>query len=234
MEYLETNRTINQIPNLVEYELKEILPGIFSAIIKDDYQRAMLFLRCQEYYESAFSEIKGKNFEIFEFMEIYRKPKGNDIFMYPLDWGGFNVPGHIIETCINSVFRHSSGVYVTPYDYIMDSIVNRIKEGIKKNKRWYLIGVDKEDSKTMEHEICHGLYYTNRAYKKKTLEMVRAIPDKISKRMRDILSGMGYCKEVLNDEIQAYLSVEPTKEMSKIRGIKKLQKSFQNHLSEYL
>ena len=61
---------------LVDYELVEISPRIFALIIKDGYQRAMLFLRCQEYYESNFSEIRGKNFDLFEYMEIYRKRKG--------------------------------------------------------------------------------------------------------------------------------------------------------------
>ena len=78
---------------LVDYELKEILPQIFALKIEDGYQRAMLFLRSQEYYESAFPQIRGHHFDIFEFMEIYRGWKGLDYFSYPEDWGGFNVPG---------------------------------------------------------------------------------------------------------------------------------------------
>ena len=58
---------------MVDYEIKEMLPKIFALKIEDGYQRAMLFMRSQEHYESAFPEIKGKHFDPFFFMETYRK-----------------------------------------------------------------------------------------------------------------------------------------------------------------
>jgi hypothetical protein len=218
---------------LVDYELVEISPRIFALIIKDGYQRAMLFLRCQEYYESNFSEIRGKNFDLFEYMEIYRKRKGSGVFTYPNDWSGFNVPGQIIENCINDVFCQNSGLLPTGYDYIMESVISQIKGKIKPNNRWYLLGADKESSKIMEHEMCHALYYTNSKYRKEKSSMIKEMHEVISQKMRGILLNMGYCKGVLNDEIQAYLSTGLTVEMLKIRGIKKHQKEFRKHFLKY-
>ena len=89
--------------NMVDYEIKEIIPSVYAVKVEDGYQRAMLFLRSQEHYESAFPEIKGHHFDIFSFMEIYRKWKGLEYFSYPDDWTGFNVPCHVVESCTNYV-----------------------------------------------------------------------------------------------------------------------------------
>ena len=218
---------------LVDYEPVEISPRIFALVIKDGYQRSMLFLRCQEYYESNFSEIRGKDFDLFEYMEIYRKRKGSEIFTYPEDWSGFNVPGQIIEKCINSVFSQNSGLSPTKYDYIMKSVISQIKGKIKANSKWYLLGTDKESNEIMEHEMCHALYYTNNKYRKEKSDMIKEVSDKITQKMREILLSMGYCKSVINDEIQAYLSTRLTREMLKIRGVKKTQKEFRKHFLKY-
>jgi len=99
---------------MVDYEIKEMLPKIFALKIKDGYQRAMLFMRSQEHYESAFPEIRGNHFDIFSFMETYRKWKGTDYFSYPDDWAGFNVPGDIVEACTKHVLDARNGLFPTP------------------------------------------------------------------------------------------------------------------------
>ena len=121
----------------------------------------------------------------------------------------------------------------TGYDYIMESVISQIKGKIKPNNRWYLLGADKESSKIMEHEMCHALYYTNSKYRKEKSSMIKEMHEVISQKMRGILLNMGYCKGVLNDEIQAYLSTGLTVEMLKIRGIKKHQKEFRKHFLKY-
>lgn len=70
---------------LVKYKIKKILPKIYAVKVKDPYERAMLFMRAQEFYESQFSEIKGQNFDIFNFMNIYRKWAKKSYFSYPDD-----------------------------------------------------------------------------------------------------------------------------------------------------
>jgi hypothetical protein len=219
---------------LVEYEIKETIPGIFMVIVPDNYQRAMLFLRCQEHYESHFLGFRGKHFDIFEYMEMYRKWKEVDVFTYTIDWSGYNVPGHIVENCIDHVLDARNGLLPTQYDYIMNSVIDQIKAKIRKNKRWYLIGIDKEGGNVMDHEICHGLFYVDSEYNKTVSSMVDVIPDKIKENISSILLKMGYCEDVIVDEIQAYLSTGLIKEMNKIRGIKKYHKEFREHLKGYL
>ena len=111
---------------MVDYEMRESLPGIFTVKVEDDYQRAMLFLRSQEHYESAFPEFRGHHFDVFTYMERYRKWKGVDYFSYPDDWSGFNVPGHLVENCIKHVLDARNGLFPTPYDYTMDGILSSV------------------------------------------------------------------------------------------------------------
>ena len=218
---------------MVDYEIKEIIPRVYAVKVEDGYQRAMLFLRSQEHYESAFPEIKGHHFDIFSFMEIYRKWKGLEYFSYPDDWTGFNVPSHVVESCTNYVLDARNGLFPTPYDYIMSDIINSVKGGLKKEKKYYLIGVDKFDGRTMQHELAHGLYYVNDSYKKSADVLVSNMPSRIVEELSNIILEMGYCEEVIVDEIQAYMSTGLIPVMSKIRGIKKETKSFSDHFKKY-
>jgi hypothetical protein len=74
------------------------------------------------------------------------------------------------------------------------------------NKKAYIIGADSIDSGTFTHEVCHGLWYTNAAYKKQAKNVL----DVIAKEHKDIfktnLIEMGYTTGVIDDEIQAYLT----------------------------
>lgn len=36
----------------IKYKIKEVKPNVFAVVVKDKYDRAMLFCRAQEYYES--------------------------------------------------------------------------------------------------------------------------------------------------------------------------------------
>jgi hypothetical protein len=219
---------------MVNYEIKSIIPGVYAVKVEDGYQRAMLFLRSQEHYESAFPEIKGHHFDIFSFMETYRKWKGIEYFSYPDDWTGFNVPSHIVESCTSHVLDARNGLFPTPYDYIMADIISSVKAGLKGKNKYYLIGVDSFESRTMQHELAHGLYYVNESYKKSMYDLILNLPRKIVEEMGKILLEMGYCEEVVRDEIQAYMSTGLIPVMSKIRGIKKETKAFSDNFKKYM
>ena len=217
----------------IKYEIEQTLPGIFTVKVQDDYQRAMRFLRCQEHYESQFEEIKGSHFDIFEYMERYAKWRGSGSFTYPSDWSGFNVPDYAVETSIKHVLDLRNGIFPTPYDYVMSDIIEHVKSKIKRNSKWYLLGVDSFESRTMMHETAHGLYYVSRKYNGKARIMVQELPTEIFGGMKDLLLKMGYCDGVIADEIQAYMSTGLTSEMAKITGIQKYLKGFEKHFKKY-
>lgn len=202
---------------LVKGKVKEIKPFIFAAIIKDPYDRAMLFCRYQEYYESPFSEIRGKFFTLEEYMRVYTQNNNKKYFSYPDDWAGYNVPSSIL-TEANKLFQDNQ----SPYDSTMTNIINYCeKESSRRNNYqphlWYLIGVDKLTSTTMDHEVAHGLYYTNLKYK---VEMDYITSDMLPKdqlSLRKELIKAGYVDDrcILYDEIQAFMSTGPLSTWSK-------------------
>lgn len=219
--------------NLVKYEIKQTHPGIFAVKVDENYPRAMLFLRYQEHYESAFPEIKGKHFDIFEYMEIYRKWKGVDFFSYPRDWAGYNIPGELVESCLNYVLDARNGILPTQYDYIMADVIKEVKSHLKPGKRYYILGVDTFESKTMNHEVCHGLFYVNTKYKKGAINLVLGLPRKMYDQIEAFLLEIGYCDEVIVDEIQAFMSTGLVGGMLKIKGIKKEMSKFEKHFEKY-
>jgi hypothetical protein len=189
----------------IDYKIEEVRPNVFAVIVKDHYHRAMLFLRVQEFYESPNPEFRGKNFNIWDYIEWYSR-RNNDVFTYTYDWGGFNIPLKTAWDCYEKLKENES-----PYDAVMDDIIRTIEMTMfnKKNTRnWngYIIGADSTESDTFEHEICHGLYATNKQYKELVDEVTIAIPFREYQIFRKNLLDMGYNGIVIDDEIQAYLS----------------------------
>ncbi len=189
----------------IDYKIEEVRPNVFAVVVPDHYHRAMLFCRVQEYYESPNPQFRGKNFSIWDYIEWYSR-EHRDVFTYTFDWGGFNIPLKTAWDCYEKLREHES-----PYDEVMESIIRTIelKMFYKKNTRnWnaYIIGADSTESDTFDHEICHGLYATNKEYKLLVDEVTETISTKDYSTFKNNLIKMGYTDSVIDDEIQAYLS----------------------------
>ncbi len=189
----------------IDYSIEEVRPNVFAVIVKDHYHRAMLFCRVQEYYESPNPQFKGKNFSIWDYIEWYSR-EHKDVFTYAFDWGGFNIPLKTAWDCYEKLKEYES-----PYDKVMDNIIGTIELKMfnkKSTRNWngYIIGADSIESDTFEHEICHGLYATNKEYKLLVDEVTETISTKDYLTFKNNLIKMGYNDNVIDDEIQAYLS----------------------------
>ena len=218
---------------MINYKIHELIPNVFALEIPDGYNRGMLFLRSQEFYESPFDEFRGKHFDVFHYMDHYRKWKGVDYFSYPDDWAGYNIPGEIIENAIKPILDANNGIFPTPYDFIMLNIIKSIRSKIKEDSKWYLIGVGSLNGRTVKHEIAHALFYISKEYKEKMCELVLSLPRGIFEKMEENLKYLGYTDAVIVDEIQAYMSTGLTYDMEKIRGIKKLAKAFDKEYKKF-
>ena len=186
----------------MKYKLDQY-PGeknIFVVTTDNQYDLAMLFFRAQEYYESPFKQIKDKEFTLMKAMELYSKKFGDGAFTYTKDWAGFNVPGKVLVTLYGPGYKYSIEDF-NEYDYEMEEIFNKIK-----SKEFYLIGAVKKDASTIAHELCHARFALDKNYKKKVRELLKQLPDKIKKKIKDYLLSIGYCKGTLEDELQAYVS----------------------------
>ena len=184
----------------IDYRIEEVRPNVFAVIVKDHYHRAMLFLRVQEYYESPNPEFRGKSFNIWDYIEWYSR-RNKDVFTYAFDWSGFNIPLEVAYQCYDTLTDS-----YTSYDEVMENIIHQIYELNIDGSNGYIIGAPSTDDDTFEHEVCHGLYATNKEYKELVDEVTIAIPFKDYQTFRKNLLKMGYNGIVIDDEIQAYLS----------------------------
>ena len=180
----------------IKYKIKEVKPNVFAVIVKDKYDRAMLFCRAQEYYESPSSKFRGKNFSIWDYMKWYHEQYKFG-FSYGRDWSGFNIPLKTVRECYNKLTKPES-----PYDKVMDEILNKLKS---ESNDCYLIGSKDTEGETFKHEVCHALYHTDKNYKKQMDALTHGLPKKYYNVFASNLVQMGYTTKVVDDEIQAYL-----------------------------
>jgi len=192
---------------LIKGVVKEVAPRIYCVTVDDDYDRAMLFCRYQEFYESPYKKFRGKPFTWMEYMRFYKDAWKKRTFTYPDDWSGYNIPSNIIQRA------HHIFCKDTEYDVIMNDIYwYCAKDSSEKNdgkkQDWYLIGASSKDLKTMDHEIAHGLYFTNKEYKKEITKLINKIRPPHYEKLKKKLIKMGYVddKKIIDDEIHAFMS----------------------------
>lgn len=217
---------------LVKGKVKEVFPKIFCVTVDDDYDRAMLFCRYQEFYESPTKRFRGKYFTWIEYMRYYKDHWKKDTFTYPIDWSGYNIPSTVLEKGIDTFYKE------TEYDVVMNEIffycANYPLRFNKTRSDWYLIGASSKDLKTMDHEIAHGLFFTNKDYRLEMLVQLTSIPQKTRDKIDKKLIKMGYVndRKILDDEAQAFLSTGLYNGLD-IKEIKKHEKEFIKIFKKY-
>jgi hypothetical protein len=184
----------------VKHTLKQVYPGVYLCTIEDMYDLAMTFCRVQEYYESPIKEIRGKRFTLIELMSRYAK-KNQGSFSYPLDWGGFNIPGPIVDNLYKEKIKDHN-----IYD---DIILNIHTQAVEEtgSSSYYLIGSDSNKS-TIVHEVAHALFFLDKEYRSKTKEILKKLHKSVYKKAEKVLFELGYDKSVIDDELQAYFATE--------------------------
>ena len=188
----------------------------------------MLFLRYQEYYESSNPDFKGKIFKIIDFMDWYSEKHGGGAFTYCNDFGGYNIPQKIIQ----KIHYSPNMVDTNHYDFKMDEINKQIKAlGCTSG---YIIGIKEgSDINILQHELAHGLYYTNIKYKRAMNLLLDEVDANTKKKFFKILKSYTYDESVYLDEMQAYLSTGIITEMRKIPNIENTAKPFIALFAEY-
>ena len=201
-----------------EFDVTTPIKNIYVVTVKDRFDRAMLFCRVQEYYESSSNKFKGNpDFHIFDYVRWYSK-RNNNVFSYASDWSGFNFPAKAAHEC------YLTCPHETAYDYAMMNIVHKIMARGDIEKA-YIIGTDKLSGELFRHEMAHGLFYTNDEYRKLQLENINALSKKIHSKLAKALKSMGYHADVIPDEIQAYMSTGMCSELLLGQELNSLEKA---------
>jgi len=174
----------------MEIKKKKILENIYLLEFKNQYDITSTMLRFQEFYESP--KFQGKIFTLEEYKKWYSKMKGGK-FTYYTDWNGFNILSKVLIPFYEGKFNPLS------------EKEKQILDLFKNNKEdYYIIAVHEEDKnckETLKHETAHALFYTKPEYKQEIIKIIKRFS--LEKAKKTLLKA-GYCKEVLDDEIQAY------------------------------
>lgn len=172
-------------------KLINITPHVYQVDFETRKKLLKTFLRFQERYESP--EFKDKYFTLKEYKTWYKSFYEKNRFTYYSDWSGCNVPSRIFDD-----FRNG----------LMNPLSKAEKELLKKlpkEGKYYVIGTFGGGNEgVIEHEIAHGLYYTNENYKKEVDTVLKCF-EKNHEQLFDFLLKKGYHKDVVWDEIHAYL-----------------------------
>ena len=186
--------------------------NIIHIRFENQYELTSTMVRMQEFYESPFPEINGKYFTLDKFMDVYVEHSKDNEFTYFTDWEGFNLPGKVVNKFLRMyLFRLREKESI-----IFSKIPLSMLLGFKK---FYLIATFDDDC--LVHETAHALYDLNLDYRDDMLSLIHQLSEKKRNSWYKKLEKQGYCKEVFNDEIQAY-------------SIDKGDKKFQDIYNHYL
>jgi len=194
--YGEVNGVSHHFYQHMKIEHTKITDKIHLLTFRNQSDITSTFLRFQEHYESP--NFRGKFFSLDEFKQWYIKtsPKGIESgeFTYYSDWNGFNIPSYILKPFYDGKFN--------PLSEAEEKLLEIFK---KEVGIFYIIGIyqgTKKANQLLNHEIAHGLFYTDDNYRADVLQLLSQFDiDTIKEELR---SKAGYHEEVLDDEVQAY------------------------------
>jgi len=174
--------------------VEEINGTIFHFIFNNRRNLGMAFIRFQEHYDSP--EFKNKCFTLDEFKAWYMKEKKSETFTYYTDWAGYNFP----DTALTA-FQEERFADLTDAENAILRWLNQVKG------RFYVIGSVGRDDETFRHEMAHAFYYLEPEYREKAESIVKSYNTTPIKMW---LEYRGYDDDVMIDEIQAYMSCNPS------------------------
>lgn len=176
----------------------------------------LTFMRFQEHYESANPLFRGNIFTQGQLKRWYSETYGSN--NYHLTWIGFNFPSMVLEPFKEGLFDP-----LTVEEHRLLELFRYRKD------KFYIIGA--QTNSVLRHELAHALYSSNSKYKQEIDQFLNKNKNKLTKTAQYIL-GKGYCKEVLNDELQAYITDNDDTEIINtlcptiIAGINKIYKKY--------
>ncbi len=177
------------------------------------------FIRFQEYYESDNPEFRNQIFTLGSVKHYYSKEYGSDL--YSDTWVGFNFPSSVLIPFKQGLFDP-----LTNYETVL-------LEALKyRNDNFYIIGA--QNKSTLRHELCHAMYGYSIKYKNEIDKFITKNQSRFKKVSKYILDK-GYTKDVLKDELQAYITdnddtfILNNLDAQLIAGINKIYQRYKKH-----
>lgn len=148
------------------------------------------FIRFQEYYESPNPQFRNQIFTLGSIKHWYSIQYGGDL--YSNTWIGFNFPSSVLSPFKSGLFDPLTDQEKTLLDLLK-----------YRNDTYYVIGA--QSKTTLRHELSHAMYGYSEKYRNEIDTFLHENKRKFDK-VRKYILDKGYHKEVINDEIQAYVT----------------------------
>ena len=116
----------------------------------------------------------------------------------------------------------------------MFSVVDTIRS-IVGSDNYYLIGIDQsdgEDPSLIFHEVAHGLWFSSPIYKRKQMNNIEKMNPNVRDFVAKKITGMGYGDNVVDDEIQAFMSTGLYNGMD-TKELKVYEKEFKSNFCKF-
>ncbi len=180
----------------LDFLIQEATPRVFHLAFDDHNRMAATMLRFQEHYESP--QFRGLVFSRGCFKRWYRG-LNNGRFTYFSDWAGFNIPSSVLTPFYTGQFP-----FLTPDE---KRLLRQFRNLWRSGARFYIIATHIDNASALDHEIAHGLYYTNRDYRSAVDSLLAKIPHQFREQLYNWLNSTnGYHPSVWDDELHAYLT----------------------------
>lgn len=150
----------------------------------------LTFMRFQEHYESSNKKFRNNIFTVGQLRNWYSQTYGSN--SYHTHWVGFNFPSWVLKPFKDGLFD--------PLTSEEHGLLNLLRY---RHDDFYIIGA--QTGLILRHELSHALYASNEKYREEINAFLYKNRNKLKKTNKYILDK-GYCKEVLNDEVQAYIT----------------------------
>jgi hypothetical protein len=191
-----------------------------SVWISADSQQELgeTFIRFQEYYESPNKKFRNQTFTLGAVKQWYSIQYGADL--YSDLWVGFNFPSYVLDPFKKGLFD--------PLTDLEKQLIDLLKY---RNDKFYIIGA--QNKSVLRHELAHTLYDSSEKYRTLINNYIKKHNKKFNK-VFTYLFKKGYCKTVIKDEIQAYITDNDDEfilnnlDINLIVGINKIYKKFKD------
>lgn len=163
-----------------------------SVWISADSQKELgeTFIRFQEYYESPNPQFRNQIFTLGSIKHWYSVQYGGDL--YSDTWIGFNFPSSVLIPFKRGLFDP-----LTDQEKILLDLLKY------RDDTYYIIGA--QSKTTLRHELSHAMYGYSEKYRNEIDTFLYENKRKFAK-IRKYILDKGYHEEVINDEIQAYVT----------------------------
>jgi hypothetical protein len=178
-------------------KIKVINSNIIYLAFTTQKELTLTLCRAQEYYECNSTKLRNKVFTFYDFVDHYLDESGYiSYFNY---WSGFNIPGDVLELFFQNFELNER-----------EKKLFKITRKVSDNP-YYVIATKVNDDDTLDHELLHAHYYLNHSYRQKVNTVVKHMRSDLRKELSVLLKELGYTKDVMVDEINAYLATSSYK-----------------------